>query len=672
MKLNAKLLLFLFLGLLARRVESAEVSRSTPASNAAMVLPDVPPRPAVADAMTLALPGTVQLQGWLGDKLGLCLDHRVWGLDPEPLVDVLRNHNDTNNWRGEYWGKWYTAAVLAYAYEPTAAHRAQLEKVAREVIDIQQPDGYLGPYQKNDHLKVWDIWCRKYVLLGLIAAYDLTGDKTALAAAGRDADNLINDLDHKKVKLVELGVPELKGLANSSIIEPVALLYQRTGNPKYLAFAQSIIAQWNAPYGTAPQGIHMLEKALADAPPLQNHAYTIMSCFEGICELYRATGDRQYLDGAVRFGQSVRRYERMIDGSTGNHELFCDGVRYQTEFLEKPQETCATVTWIKLCAQLLRLTGDPVWADEMELSLYNAMIGAMTPGGEWCGYFTELTGERVPSFNAHPDLNLSCCMASAPRGLLLTPRWAVMTAPDGPVVNLYAPGTASVKLPDGAEVKIVQETDYPVGDQIKLTISPAHKQRFTLSLRIPAWSQRTALAVNGETVACAPGKYAKLDREWTPGDQVLLTLDLRGRVLPAPSGAPQLALMRGPILLALDNRLVPSTPTAVWLNTNTDGFVELKPLAAKPAWAWMAFEVPFQVHPSHFYGRYTTNLAMCDFSSAGNAWNEKNLYRTWLPQPLYLGNAYASNTWILQNPYQPDPRPAIPTGVQAKDAAAKP
>jgi DUF1680 family protein len=633
------------------------------------------PRPAkgVADAMSLALPGTVQLRGWLGDKLGLCMNRRVWAQKPEPLVAIIHNHNDKDDWRGEYWGKWYSAAVLAYACQPTPERRAQLEKVVREVIQSQGADGYLGSYDEKDRLTVWDVWCRKYVLLGLLAAYDLTGDKTALAAARRDADNLIDDLDRRKIKLVEIGVPDLKGVANSSIIEPVALLYQRTGDRKYLAFAQSIIAQWNAPYSTAPQGIHLLENALESAPPLKNHAYAIMSCFEGICELYRGTGDRQYLDAAVRFGQSVRRHERMIDGSASNHELFCGGARSQTEFLEKPQETCATVTWMKLCAQLLRLTGDPVWADEMELSLYNAMIGAMTPGGEWFSYFTQLTGERVPSFIAHADLNLSCCVASAPRGLLLTPHWAVMTAPDGPVVNLYAPVSASVKLADGAEVKIVQETDYPVGDQIKLTISSARPQRFTLSLRIPAWSKRTALTVNGEPVACEPGKYAKLVREWAMGDQVLLTLDLRGQALPAPSGAPQLALMRGPILLALDNRLVPATDTAVWLTADAEGFVKLKPLAAKPPWAWMAFEVPFQVHPSHFYGHYTTNLALCDFSSAGNDWSEKNLYRTWLPQPMFLGNAFAAHTWSLLNPHSAtEPRPVIPAGVQAKDAAAKP
>jgi uncharacterized protein len=123
----------------------------------------------------------------------------------------------------------------------------------------------------------------------------------------------------------------------------------------------------------------------------------------------------------------------------------------------------------------------------------------------------------------------------------------------------------------------------------------------------------------------------------------------------------------------LDNRLVPSTDTAVWLATDPDGFVELKPLAAKPAWAWMAFDVPFRVRPSHFFGHYTTNLALCDFASAGNAWNEKNLYRTWLPQPLFLSQAFASNTWKLLNANSAqEPRPVIPATASTKDATTKP
>lgn len=630
------------------------------------------PAKTAADTFRLAPPGTVQLQGWLGDKLDLCVNHRVWELDAEKFVAVLRKKNDIDNWRGEYWGKWYTAAALAYACDPGESHRTKLLEIAREVLKTQDPDGYIGPYDQQHHLTVWDVWCRKYVQLGLIAAYDLTADPAILQAARRNADNLIDELERKKLKVVEVGVGELKGVADSSIIEPMALLYQRAGEKKYLEFAQSIIAQWNAPYKLAPQGIHLLESALAGRPPLHNHAYAIMSCFEGICELYRCTGDRQYLDGAVRFAQSVRKYERMIDGGISNHELFFDGVRNQTEILENPQETCATVTWIKLCAQLLRLTGDPVWADEMEVSLYNAMIGALTPDGEFFSYFTSLTGERIPSFIPHPDLNMSCCLASGPRGLLLTPRWAVMAADDGAVVNLYAPSTASLELTGGVLVKIAQETDYPVGGEVKLTISPARKHRFNVRLRIPAWSKDTVVSVNGESIPCEAGTYARLDREWSDGDRVVLKLDLRGRAIPAPSGAPQMAVMRGPVLLALDNRLVRSEDTAAHLLADADGYVDLKPAASGPDWAWMVFEVPFRVRPSHFYGHRTIHLTLCDFASAGNAFSEKNLYRAWLPQPLFLSHAFIANTWKL-TPLIPGPgRPAIPPAVQTSRPAVTP
>jgi uncharacterized protein len=164
-------------------------------------------------------------------------------------------------------------------------------------------------------------------------------------------------------------------------------------------------------------------------------------------------------------------------------------------------------------------------------------------------------------------------------------------------------------------------------------------------LRIPAWSRNTALAVNGAAVLCKPESYAKLDRLWSPGDRLTLTLDLRGRAVSAPSGAPQLALMRGPVLLAMDNRLVPAGDIPVHLLSDTNGVVALKPHSAKPEWAWMAFEVPFQVRPSHFFGHYQTNLVFCDFASAGNAWSETNLYRAWLPQPLFLSQAFVSNTW---------------------------
>lgn len=208
-----------------------------------------------------------------------------------------------------------------------------------------------------------------------------------------------------------------------------------------------------------------------------------------------------------------------------------------------------------------------------------------------------------------------------------------------------------MKLDDGTDVRILQETDYPVNGEVRITLQLSHKSRFALKLRIPAWSRNTSITVNNQTVSCEPGTYARLERDWIPGDVVVLKLDLRGRVVSAPSGAPELAVMRGPIVLALDNRLIQpqDQDVGVLLATDSNGDVELRPYADKPKEVWMAFEVPFQTRPATYVWK-PTKLIMCDFASAGNSWSESNLYRVWLPQPTFLRQAFIPDTWKLMHP----------------------
>ncbi|MEI8205939.1 MAG: beta-L-arabinofuranosidase domain-containing protein [Kiritimatiellales bacterium] len=598
---------------------------------------------------------TVQISGWLGEKLNLSQVNRVMSQDLELILRPYRERFEENDghWRCEYWGKWVTSAVLGCSYQPDETHFAVLDRAVKGLLATQTPDGHIGTYKDSKHLGIWDVWGRKYTLLGLIAAYDLTGDEEALAAARRVADHLLTEAPPGQFNLAENGMDLLKGLSSSSILEPLALLYQRTGGKRYLELAEDIVANWSKPNKFFSNGQQLIEQAFAKIPPEQigsQKSYEMMSCFEGLCELYRIRGEQRYLDAAVEFAQTLRRTELMIHGSGSNKELWCGGTRIQTEILEQPMETCVTVTWMKLCYQLLRLTGDSLWADELEVSLYNALIGAMTPDGSWWAYFSPLAGQRVPSHYQHEDVKMSCCVANGPRGLLLTPRWAVMTFADGLAVNLYASGDYAARLNDGVKVRLTQQTEYPVADEITLTVNLDNPAVFTLKLRIPAWSKHTSLSVNGEPVDCQPGSYAALTRKWVSGDKVFLNIDLRGRVISAPSGAPQFAVMRGPVVLALDDRLAKPQDIAVRLAVDEEGFVPLKPIMDKPAEVWMAFEVPFDVKPLHYIGHYQTALIMCDYASAGNRWSSENLFRVWLPQPLFLRHMYPEGTWRLMCP----------------------
>lgn len=576
------------------------------------------------DVFTPAAPQSVQIRGRLGEKLDLCVKNRLLAQDIEPLVAPYRTKTETGgaDWRCEYWGKWYTSLALADAYHSTPATREKRDEAAAALIATAAPDGYLGTRQPKDRLDGWDVWGRKYALLGLIADYDRTRDKGILNAARRQTDVLIAELGPGKANIADVG--EWNGLPASSVLEPVALVYERTGEKKYLDFAEHIVDAWSQPSRRLPAGMRLIEDSLAGKRPSQMcapKAYEMMSCFEGLCELYRATGNRQDLEAAVKLADGIRQDEETLVGVGTSNEVWFDGATKQTGPVQKPMETCVTVTWMKLCDQLLRLTGDVRYADDMEKNLYNGLLGAMMPDGKWWSYFSGMMGPRVPSYVQHADVGLSCCVVNGPRALMLTPAWAFMKSADGPVVNLYAPSTAKID-----DVKLEITGDYPVKDHVDIRVTPDEAKEFTLALRIPDWSERTELKVNGQTIPAAPG-YAKIRRTWSPGDHVTLVFDMRPRL--AKSNG-QVALQRGPVVLSLDNRLTPSSAAQTTIGENLQ--LKPNPAAAKKIGAWMAFDVG--------------PLTFCDYSSAGNGFREENIFRTWLPQPLNLATLYnTGQTW---------------------------
>ena len=625
----------------------------------------------IQDKLVPLKPHDIKIDGYLGKKIDQCIQNRIMVQDLESLLDIFKiKLKDNYGFNGEFFGKWSTAAALSIRYQPNQALQEKMDKAVGELINTQSPDGYITTYKKGDEFQMWDVWNQKYVLLGLIAQYDLSGNKDNLNAAVKSADHLMSCLGPGKIRLEEYGHPAHKGGCNYSILEPIVLLYERTGEKRFLDYANYIVASWSKPSKYTKNGVHFIEDIETGVPLAESeviHAYTLMSNFEGLCELYRATGNPRYLNASVKLGNKIIKDELMINGSVSNHESWYNGATEQTEMLETPQETCATATWMKLCYQLLRLTGDSKWADQMEVSLYNALLGAMMPKGEWWAYNSPLNGERVPSNLQGSDL--SCCVSSGPRGLLITPEWAVMNdVKNGPVINLYSPGTASFKLTNGKSVSIIQETDYPVNNLINLNIQPENPSSFALKLRIPAWSKQSVLKVNGETISCKPGTYASIQRIWKKDDKVTLELDLRGRIIRAPSGAPQQAIMRGPVVLAMDNRLVPEQDSTVWLISQPykyetyipgngkgfispkynfppagqDGYIDLKPITPPNKNIRMAFDVSFIVRPWHFFLHHEKHIIMCDFASAGNQWSADNLFRVWLPQPLFMGNIYSA------------------------------
>jgi hypothetical protein len=231
---------------------------------------------------------------------------------------------------------------------------------------------------------------------------------------------------------------------------------------------------------------------------------------------------------------------------------------------------------------------------------------------------------------------------NGPRGLLITPFWAVMQSADGPVVNLYSSGKARAKTPGGQKISLDIQGDYPVGDGAEIVVALDKPEDFTLGFRIPGWSQKTELTVNGRPVAANSGTYASIRALWKTGDRVSIHFDMRGRVISAPDGNGQIAIIRGPMVLSMDNRLAPATDGSAVIASGAAPFTDLipNPQAAAKINAWMAFDVPFVINgvPAH--------LTFCDYADAGSDFSRTNIFRSWLPQPLDLRGMYITGqTW---------------------------
>lgn len=601
-------------------------------------------RVAVPDQMNAWIPSNVVINGYLGDKMNLCISQRIKKQDVEHLIEPFRSRNETRLWQTEFWGKWILSAIAAYEYNRDQEMLAIIKKAISGLLATQTPDGYIGNYSKEAQLQHWDIWGRKYTMLGLLAYYDISEDNKALVAAKKLADHLLTQVGPGKVDIVKTG--NYHGMPSSSILEPMVLLYKHTGDARYLDFAKYIAAQWETPDG--PQ---LISKALDGVnvgdrfsfPKVWwgwengQKAYEMMSCYEGLLELYRITGEPSYLKSSEMAVQNIIDTEVNVAGSGTAFECFYHGGQRQTEPTYHTMETCVTFTWIKLCNNLLRLTANPMYADQIEKTVYNALLASMKYDGSQIAKYSPLEGQRQHG-EEQCGMHINCCNANGPRAFTLLPKMAFTTAANEIMVNLYSESTANVQLSSKNKISVQQKTTYPVGDQIELIVLLDKPEKFTLSLRIPAWSGQSTVSLNGETVqGVQPGSYYKIDREWKKGDKVVLTLDMSGRLIKLNGYQ---AIMRGPVLLARDSRFADGFVDETAVVQNKDNRVALVQEEKRPEHIWMSFTAPLVLGTDlEGDGRNAKQIHFCDFASAGDTWAYESRYRVWIKQTLNVMNA---------------------------------
>lgn len=601
----------------------------------------------------LKLDGQNSRMGGILDKLlAFEKEHQIyneilWGR----FIDVFTYPSDVGDrgWRCEYWGKMMRGASAIYAYSHDEELYKVLEKAVLGILDTADADGRISSYSRDREFDGWDMWGRKYIMLGLQYFCEICNDKALIDRCHtemcRQLDYIIAGIGKEEGKKpITSASRHWLGANSCSILEPVVRLYNVTGKKEYKDFAEYII---DACYGNEAE-LKIFKEALEDTlDPHQyceKKAYETMSCFEGLIEYYRTTGEEKYLKTCINFANRVLASEISVIGCCGcTHELF-DNTRLSQVDPEKNgimQETCVSVTWMKFCGQLLRLTGDSRYADAIEQTFFNAFLGAanfplkpfthvvsgnniterieirgVLPFDSYSPLRAGRRGKQIGGMKLDPKGTFyGCCACIAPMGIGTLTETALLRSEKGAVINTYLNGYLTYD-----DVRFNIESGYPYDGKIKITVDG--EGELELALRIPAWSKETSLKLNGEAVAVKAG-YTRITRNWTRNDVIELTLDDGVYTILPPDDSPYkdnyIALRKGAIVLGVDKRI-----------TDPHAKVSLKESGRLDATAVECPELPYYNLSLAVKQTDGSLLRVVDYASAGTTFDDESECAAWL------------------------------------------
>lgn len=505
------------------------------------------------------------LKGAIGDALTITIANRLKKLNYKLLAEpfILRNETD-NAWRCEFWGKILRSTITcAYMTDDPELRKIADDSVA-DIMSSQTADGCISSYPYDLQLNGWDLWGRKYVLLGLIRYYELLNpDPAVLDCCCRMVDHLMTQVGPDKKDILACGWHN--GLASASILGAIVSLYRLTGKKEYQDFAEYIIGRGASSIGNVYE---CCDLGLAPAVLGNGKAYEMTSCFQGLAEMAMLNPDPARKNTVVNYYNAVLAHEIFVTGTGGAKDLFgeiwYEGTMRQTRGdCGSLGETCITATWLRYCTRMLQITDDAKIADEIEKTLYNSLLGALAPdGSHWVhanptpltgGGFKKCADDQIKRGFGTPFDGNDCCRAQGPEGLAIASEIAVTGTG----------GTVTVNLFEALETEDLTITgNYPYEPQAVITFTA--KTNKVLRLRTPEFLK--CVTCNGKNIPFQHGEYLTLSHTAATQDEIILEFDFTLKELVSPCGN-YIAVKRGPLVLAEDSRgKVPEAKVSVQWN----------------------------------------------------------------------------------------------------------
>ncbi len=499
----------------------------------------------------LKLPiGSIEPRGWLRRQLELMRDGFTGRLSE--LSKFVKPESGWLTGAGQgweevpYWLKGF--GDLAYVLKDERL-AAEARRWLDDALASQGADGYFGPPQNR---KQKDLWPNMIMLFALQSYSEATGDPRVIPFMRR---YFRFELDLPEEELLPSSWQKLRGGDN---LESVYWLYNRTGDPWLLDLGHKLFrrtSDWTSPILTPAR----------DARPEPSSFYHGVNIAMGLREpgvYYQQSGDPKLLEAVERNYRLIREtYGQQPGGMFGADE----NIRPGATDPRQGAETCTLVELMYSDESLLRITGRTRYAERCEDIAFNSLPASVTPDLKGLHYLTAPNLVSCDSSGEHDFENTGTLLSFDPRGYRCCQHnfafgwpyfaehlWCA-TLDDGLAAVFYAPSAVSAKVGEGTEVRLTEETSYPFGPAVELTVEAAEPVRFPLYLRVPEWCKDASLSLNGRKVevSASPSTFLRIERTWSRGDTVRLDLPSRVETVTWPGLGGAVSVRKGGLWYSL-------------------------------------------------------------------------------------------------------------------------
>lgn len=503
--------------------------------------------------------GAVKARGWLYEMLSRQASGATGQMDIlYPEVMGTRNGwlgGDGDQWeRGPYW----IDGLLPLAY---ILDDKELKEKAQPWVEwalsSQKDNGYFGPdkdypYEpglQRDNSADW--WPRMVVLKILQQYYSATGDARVIDFMTRYFRYQIETLPEKPLGHWTYWAEYRMG----DNLQAVYWLYNITGDAFLLDLADLLYSQ-GFDFG------HFFLETDGLKRFGSIHCVNLAQGIKAPVVYWQHHPDHVYIEAVQKGFSDLKLLNGQPQGMYGGDEGLHGSEPTQGS------ELCSAVELMFSLENMLEITGDISYADHLERIAFNALPTQITDDFMYRQYFqqpNQILATRAQrnfyedDFHSGTDVifgtcsGYPCCFANMHQGWPKFTRNLWYATPDaGVAAMVYSPSEVTLKVGQGREVTITEETSYPMSDRIKFTISMrgGKSVEFPFRLRVPGWCQAPVLTVNGESYNTGQdGSILEISRVWKDGDVVDLFLPMEVKISRWHENSA--AVERGPLVYAL-------------------------------------------------------------------------------------------------------------------------